>query len=355
MASIRKTWCGTYQVQWYEDKKRKSKNFKTRKEAKEFSLTIGIAPKDKASSITFGALLADYRDKETIKKRGARTETLRLNRLMTYPIAKVLLSDLTTKHFQKLVEERLASPAPTGGTISPATVIREFTSIAAALNYAVKKGFLEKNPAKGVELPKPPEHRERVASEEEQQAIIISSGWDGISPPVNTTQLVGLAFIFSCRTGMRSGEILSIEFSWIEDRVIHLPKEATKTASKRDVALSSDALRLLNLAIEAKQDKSAKIFGGVLNEHNRDVLFRKIRDRAGLSPVFDSEGRLLKEGLNFHDGRATFATWAASPDPKTGAPRLDVLALARQTGHKNLKMLQRYYRESAKNIAKRLD
>ena len=355
MASIKKTWCGTFQVQWYEDKKRKSRNFKTRKEAKEFAITIEKAPKDRSNSITFGALLADYRDKETIKKRGARSETLRLNRLITFPIAKILLSDLTTKHLQKLVEERLASPAPIGGTISPSTVIREFTSISAVLSYAVKKGFLDKNPAKGVELPQPPEHRERVATEEEQEAIIIASGWDGISPPENTSQLVALAFIFSCRTGMRSGEILSIEFSWLEDKVIHLPKEATKTASKRDVALSSDALRLLNLAIEAKQDKSPKIFGGVLKEHNRDVLFRKIRDRAGLSPVYDSQGRLLKEGLNFHDGRATFATWAASPDPKTGAPRLDVLALARQTGHKNLKMLQRYYRESAQNIAKRLD
>ena len=50
----------------------------------------------------------------------------------------------------------------------------------------------------------------------------------------------------------------------------------------------------------------------------------------------------------------TAATWAASPDPETGAPRLDVLALARQTGHKDLKMLQRYYRASAEEIAKRL-
>lgn len=355
MASIVKTWCGTYQVQWYLDGKRKSKNFKTKREAKEFALTVELTSKEKGTSITFSSLIKQYRDNETIKKRGARAETIRLNRLMTYPVARKLLSDLTTKHLQKFVEERLNSPAPTGGTISPATVIREFTCISAVLSYAVKKGFIEKNPARGVELPKPPEHRERVATEEEQESIIVASGWDGISPPDNTLQLVALAFIFSCRTGMRSGEILKIEKSWIEDNVLHLPKEVTKTSSKRDVALSSDALRLLNLAIEAKQDKSPKIFGGVLNEHNRDALFRKIRDRAGLSPVFDSEGRLLKEGLNFHDGRATFATWAASPDPKTGAPRLDVLALARQTGHKNLKMLQRYYRESAQNIAKRLD
>lgn len=79
-----------------------------------------------------------------------------------------------------------------------------------------------------------------------------------------------------------------------------------------------------------------------------------MRDKVGLGPVVDSEGRVIKEGLNFHDSRATFAKWAALPDPKTGALRLDVLALARQTRHKNLKMLQRYYRAGAEDIAKRV-
>ncbi len=101
-------------------------------------------------------------------------------------------------------------------------------------------------------------------------------------------------------------------------------------------------------------NKGEKIFGQ-LNSANRDAIWRKVRDRAGLSAIKDSSGNVIKEGLNFHDGRATFATWAASPNPKTGAPRLDVLALARQTGHRDLKMLQKYYRETAQEIARRLD
>ena len=151
---------------------------------------------------------------------------------------------------------------------------------------------------------------------------------------------------------MRAGEILAIEESWIDGRVIHLPKEATKTESKRDVALSKEALRILDLV---RQSGGGRVLFSNLPSSNRDALWRKIRDRAGLGPVFDSKGRLIKEGLNFHDSRATFATWAASPDPKTGAPRLGLLALARQTGHKNLKMLQRYYRASAKDVALMLD
>lgn len=355
MASVYKTSCGTYQVQWTQDKKRKSKSFKTRKEAKEFAYSIEQAPKNRGESTRLCDLIEQYRDKVTVKKKSVKSETLRLNRLLKLPIAKKILTNLTAKDFQKLVNERLEQKSQTGATITPSTVLREFTVISAVLHYGMDLGLISDNPLKGVVFPQPPEHRERIASEEEQQEIVIASGWDGISPPINRTQLVALTFLFACRTGMRSGEILKIEESWIEDNVLHLPKEATKTASKRDVALNHDALRLLDLARKAKkQDKSVRIFG-ILSDTVRDGLFRMIRNRAGLGPVVDSEGRIIKEGLNFHDSRATFATWAASPDPKTGAPRLDVLALARQTGHKNLSMLQKYYRETASNIAKRLD
>ena len=221
------------------------------------------------------------------------------------------------------------------------------------MSYARKLDLLENNPLEGVKWPQAPEHRERVASEEEQEAIILAAGWDGKTPPLNSTQLTALAFILSCRTGMRAGEILAIEKSWIDGNVIHLPAPATKTNSRRDVALSSDAKRLLDLVIQSKNDDSPRVFSR-LSDTRRDALWRKLRDRAGLNEIRDSAGNVIIEGLNFHDGRATFATWAASPDPKTGAPRLDVLALARQTGHKNIKMLMKYYRASAEDIAKRL-
>ena len=354
MATINKKPTGSFEVQWYENKKRRSKSFRTKKEAREFALAIETAPKNKSSTILFKTLLERYRDTETIKKRGARAETIRINRLINLPLAQQTLADLTVKDFQNWIDTRLEQPAPKGGTISPATVLREYATISSVINYALKNEILERSPIVGLRLPREPEHRERIATPEEQEALCLAAGWDMKSVPTSATQLTALAFIFSCRTGMRAGEILAIEPAWIEGHVIHLPKEITKTASKRDVALNSDALRLLNLAIESKRDRSPRVFSA-LGEHNREVIFRRIRERAGLGEVTDSAGNVIKEALHFHDGRATFATWAASPDPETGAPRLDVLALARQTGHKDLKMLQRYYRATASDIAKRLD
>lgn len=353
MATISKRPYGTYEVQWRVDGNRHSKTFKTRKEAKEFALQIELNPRQRSSVVTFAEVIKQYAKNETPKKKGAKWETFRLNRLAETSIAQNALDDLTPNLFQKYVDRRLKEPAPTGGTIATSTVIRELSTISCVLSYARKLDLLENNPLEGVKWPQAPEHRERVASEEEQEAIILAAGWDGKTPPLNSTQLTALAFILSCRTGMRAGEILAIEKSWIDGNVIHLPAPATKTNSRRDVALSSDAKRLLDLVIQSKNDDSPRVFSR-LSDTRRDALWRKLRDRAGLNEIRDSAGNVIIEGLNFHDGRATFATWAASPDPQTGAPRLDVLALARQTGHKNIKMLMKYYRASAEDIAKRL-
>lgn len=353
MATISKRPYGTYEVQWRVDGNRHSKTFKTRKEAKEFALQIELNPRQRSSVVTFAEVIKQYAKNETPKKKGAKWETFRLNRLAETSIAQNALDDLTPNLFQKYVDRRLKEPAPTGGTIATSTVIRELSTISCVLSYARKLDLLENNPLEGVKWPQAPEHRERVASEEEQEAIILAAGWDGKTPPLNSTQLTALAFILSCRTGMRAGEILAIEKSWIDGNVIHLPAPATKTNSRRDVALSSDAKRLLDLVIQSKNDDSPRVFSR-LSDTRRDALWRKLRDRAGLNEIRDSAGNVIIEGLNFHDGRATFATWAASPDPKTGTPRLDVLALARQTGHKNIKMLMKYYRASAEDIAKRL-
>lgn len=353
MATISKRPYGTYEVQWRIDGNRHSKTFKTRKEAKEFALQIELNPRQRSSVVAFAEVIKQYAKNETPKKKGAKWETFRLNRLAETSIAQNALDDLTPNLFQKYVDRRLKEPAPTGGTIATSTVIRELSTISCVLSYARKLDLLENNPLEGVKWPQAPEHRERVASEEEQEAIILAAGWDGKTPPLNSTQLTALAFILSCRTGMRAGEILAIEKSWIDGNVIHLPAPATKTNSRRDVALSSDAKRLLDLVIQSKNDDSPRVFSR-LSDTRRDALWRKLRDRAGLNEIRDSAGNVIIEGLNFHDGRATFATWAASPDPKTGAPRLDVLALARQTGHKNIKMLMKYYRASAEDIAKRL-
>lgn len=356
MASIRKTSFGTFEVYGYRiiagERKRFSKSFKTKADAKKYAAEVELAPAERSSNIILSALIDQYITERTSQKRAKREEEIRLRRLQKNKLAEMPLSSITKETIQEYIAKRLKEKAyRKDETVSPATVRRELTTISDVFNYAVDLGMIVSNPCHGVSKPRNSEPRERIASDEDIQKLLAASGWDGKSMPRSDTELTVAAFLLSCRTGMRSGEMLRIERSWIDGNVIHLPQEATKTLSRRDVALSTSALEVLNLILEI--GFKPRIFGD-MSDRQRDVLFRKVVERADLGPVKDSEGRLIKEGLHFHDGRATFATWAASPDPETGAPRLDVLALAKQTGHKNLKMLARYYRASAEEIARRL-
>lgn len=356
MSSIRKTPHGTFEVSVYRDvggiHKRITKNFKTKQGARRYAAEMELAPAERSSKVLLSALIDQYITERTSQKRAKREEEIRLKRLQKNKLAEMPLSSITKETIQKYIAQRLTEKAyRKDEPVSPATVRREMVTISDVFNFAVDLGMIEANPCHGVSKPKNSEHRERIASDDDIQKLFAASGWDGVSVPRSDTELTVAAFLLSCRTGMRSGEMLRIERSWIDGNVIHLPQEATKTLSRRDVALSTSALEVLNLILEI--GFKPRIFGD-MSDRQRDVLFRKVIERADLGPVKDSEGRLIKEGLHFHDGRATFATWAASPDPDTGAPRLDVLALAKQTGHKNLKMLARYYRASAEEIARRL-
>lgn len=353
MSFIRKSESGTFAAFWYEGSRKRKKTFKTMAEAKRFLAIQELNPEQKQARILVSEILREYKDTETQKKKGHRPETLRIESFMRRPFAQKIASELTVRDIEAFKDVRMTEPGRLPGTtISPSSLRKDLTLLTTIFHWAIRRGYMTKNPVTETKKPKENEHRERAATEKEKELLMVACGWDGKSMPETQEQLVIAAFMFACATGMRSGEILKLEEAWIEGRVIHIPASAIKTESKRDVALSKEALRILDLV--RLRGCAPTIFGD-MSDHVRDVLYRRVRDRAGLGPVLDSQGRLIKEGLNFHDSRATFCTWAASPDPKTGAPRLDVLALARQTGHKNLQMLQRYYRASAEEIALRLD
>ena len=354
MASISVSKYGAYIVRWRDSNKAShQKNFKTKAEAKNFIKILEMNPQDYAKKVRARDYFADYRDRISSKKRGAKQEILRINNIMERPFANKALADIRPLDIEKYFEERMQEPSlKTGGKISPATVIKEAHLLSAIFNRAVREGLIKENPVRDAKKPKEPEHRERVATEKDIELLLIASGWDGESVPLTEMSLVMAMFLFACKTGMRSGEILKIKESWIDGRVIHLPAAAIKTNTKRDVALSKEAIRILDLV--RQRGDGEEIFSGTRSD-SRDSLWRKIRDRAGLGIQKDSDGNVIKEGLNFHDSRATFCTWAASINPKTGAPRLPVQTLARQTGHRNIKMLMRYYRPTGEQIADYLD
>ena len=129
---------------------------------------------------------------------------------------------------------------------------------------------------------------------------------------------------------MRRGELLNLTWEHVDLdlRVAHL--NMTKNEPKRDVPLSSEAINLLR---SLPHDISGKVFP--LTAAALRGLWNRACRRKGITD------------LHFHDLRHE----APSRFFEKG---LNVMEVATITGHKDLRMLQRYTHLRAEDLAKKL-
>jgi integrase len=269
---------------------------------------------------TFGDLLQRFQNEVSTGRKGEQWERVRIGMLMRDPLADVRLGDLDERSIAEWRDRRLKS-------VSAASVRREWNLLSAACTIAVKEWkWLKSHPMRNVRRPPSSPPRDRIFSDDEIERMVLCFGDDLKS----ISGRVGAAFLFAIETGMRCGEICNLTWERIDltRRVARVAVGKTLAAS-REVPLSGAAIEILN---KLRAAGTPGVFG--LNTTQIDAIFRKVRANA------------LVDGVHFHDTRATAITRLAK--------KLDILALARMVGHKDLKMLQVYYRESAEEIAKRL-
>ena len=273
---------------------------------------------------TFGDLLGRYRDEVSATKRGERWERLRIGLMQRDAISAVHLRDLDAKHVAEWRDRRL-------GQVSAASVRREWNLLSAACNIAVREWrWLRDNPFREVRRPAPTAARDRIASDNEIERLLFALGYDYDATPETIMARVGAAVLFAVETAMRAGEIAGLTWGNVfEDRRFAKVGSGKTAAARRDVPLSPEALRILK---QLPRDGDP-VFG--LTTAQIDVLFRKAKARA------------LIDDLHFHDLRHTAITRLAK--------RLDVLALARMVGHRDLRMLAIYFNPSAEDLAGRLE
>ena len=242
---------------------------------------------------------------------------VRLGFLSRDQLADVRLSDLNATHLAQWRDRRLRD-------VSGSTVNRDLNLISHCFAIARDEWrWIRESPTTSVRRPKEAPGRDVLITQDQIDRILLACGYAEDAPVETVAQRVAVAFLFAIETAMRAGEICGLRPEHVRGRAAHLPR--TKNGFPRDVPLSTRALELW-----------AKIPGGLgVSARNLDANFRKYRERAGV------------EGITFHDTRHLAITRLSK--------RLDVLALARMTGHRDLKQLQRYYNESAEELAGRLD
>lgn len=81
--------------------------------------------------MTFVELIDKYVEKVTVKKVGARSESLRLHKIAQTPLGKGELEDLSKADFERWQNQRF-------GEVSVLSVLRERVSLSAVITQAIK-------------------------------------------------------------------------------------------------------------------------------------------------------------------------------------------------------------------------
>jgi integrase len=293
--------------------------------------TGGVVDRREAEKNTLGAILRRYQTEVTPSKKSADIESVKIKQV--------------------------------GG----ATVNREIDVLSAVFNHARREwGVHVENPIPLIKRPEKARARDRRFSAEEETYLLAAlTGGERLadgtfSKGARNPWLLPLVKL-AIETAMRRGELLSLTWENVDlkRQTAHLPD--TKNGDPRTVPLSTRAVAILQALPLPEVD-----------EEDRDI---EEPQRSG--PVFPTTALALRKGfaraieraqeqyradckqakrrpaagfledVHFHDTRHEAASRLAEK-------LTNVLELSAVTGHKDLRMLKRYYHPRAEDLAKKL-
>lgn len=328
MASYYKLPSGRWRAQIALRGVRLSSTFATKTAAQSWAKTEEAAildgKADRWPRKTLGDALDRYEREVTPSKGAAKFERIAFGLLRReHPsLCAKLLHQIAPSDLAQWRDERLQF-------VSGSTVVRYAALLRNVWTVAAKEwGWTpEPSPWRSVKLPAHNRPRERINGWREIRAVLRRLNYLTGRPPQTMMEQVAYAWLIALRTGMRASEVRSIAPQTVDlaAGVVTLDKHKTAhlTGRARRVPISRQAARLIALCPQF-----------TISAGSLDALFRKARQAAGL------------DGFTFHDSRATALTLLSR--------RVDVLTLARISGHRDIRQLMVYYRESDTAIASRL-
>lgn len=359
MATIRKR--GPYQ--WEAQIRRRgypaqSKTFNTKAEAEawakmiESEMSRGVwLSRGEAESTTLREALERYLAEIVPVKKSATREASTIRMLMALPLALRHLASIRGVEIAALRDEWLSHYAP-------ASVVRHMALLSHVFSVARKEWGMESlvNPVSAVRKPSVSNARTRrvtASTEEVGETGGQRSTQGGELERViaaSSSALLPAIIVLAVETAMRRSEIVSLCWEHVDlaRRVAHL--SATKNGDSRDVPLSSravEALCMLQEQVDAKKGRVCDLRpDAVTRAFDRAVTRARARyvDECLEQGITPNERFLVD--LHFHDLRHEATSRLADIFP--------MHELTKITGHKDPRMLMRYYHPKAENLAKKL-
>lgn len=331
MATPKKTATGRWSVQIEIAGVRESGTFPTKREADAWAQRRSTELREMKASPTgdFKTLqqaLREYADKVSPTKRGSDKEIIRLHAFEGAAHAPMPLRKMATAITS---DDLIAWRDARSKVTAKGSVLRDMTLLSHVFEVMRRDWkWIEVNPMRDVKRPPEPDHREVIITGPQIRRMLRQLGWRGSKQPVRTvSQAVAVCFLTALMTGMRAGELCALKWPDIKDH--HARLHTSKSGKGRDVPLTKAAKRTIGL-MQGFDD--VQVFG--LTSQTLDALFRRNRDRAGLS------------GFTWHDARHTAATAIAQ--------RLHVLELCKVFGWSNTKRALVYFNPKMSDLARRM-
>jgi len=294
---------------------------------------------DEGTDATLADVLTRYLSEITPSKKGAKVEGYRIAVLQRSNLAKQALARIRSIDIARYRDER-------SKTVAANTIKNELNTLSAVFEAArLEWGMNVTNPVRGLKRPNAPGGRERrlLSGEEERllEACKASKAW-----------YLCTAATLAIETGMRLGEIASLEWQHIDltKRVARLSD--TKNGTARSVPLSSRACQALSALPRNLSGKLFPVCVDAIKQAFRAAVARARKTyeqelaAAGIGPEALAEDPLLAN-LHFHDLRHE----AVSRLFELGLGAMEVASIS---GHKTLAMLKRYTHLRAEDLALKL-
>ena len=359
------------EYQWRAKVRRKgfpeqSRTFTYKEDAEKWVRTVeseletkGFIDRREAEKNTLAAILKRYQQEITPGKKSAAIESVKIDVLLRdAALVGLKMTAITSTEVARWRDRRLKEV--TGGTVN-----REIDVLSTVFNHARREwGIHVENPIPLVKRPEKARARDRRLSHEEE-SYLLAALTGGVRQQDGTftkgarnpwlLPLVRLAL----ETAMRRGELLALQWENVDlkRRTAHLPD--TKNGDARTVPLSTTAvgiLRALPSRPKAERGKPVERAAGPVFPTTAMALrkgFTRAIERAQQDYLADCQAARRKpqpgflSDVHFHDTRHEAASRLAEK-------LSNVLELSAVTGHRDLRMLKRYYHPRAEDLAKKL-
>lgn len=275
--------------------------------------------RSEAKATKLREFLTQYQDEVTPAKKGADRERYRIAQWLREEMAEWSVLAVQPKDIAEWRRKQEAAGK------APSTINNAINLLSSVFRTAISEwGYPISNPCQGVRRVKANAAREAHLTEAEEAILL-----DACARPAWLRPLVTVAI----ETGMRQGEMLSLQWAAISGDEAYLP--TTKNGEARRVPLSQRARDTL---------ANWKISQG-----GGDVPFSIVRttvDMAFKAAMTTAVANGIPR-VTFHDLRHVAATRLAQ--------RLTPLELARVLGHKTMNMVLRYYNPKSGDLAAKID